>query len=78
MSTVPEVKAASDLEKTRSHSDEKTEYGSDTIDLSEGDEALQLVGTQRTSQFSDEYNRKLRRKLVRKYSTTSITSAEFP
>ena len=30
-----------------------------------GDEALRLVGKERTAQFSEEYNRKLRRKLVR-------------
>jgi len=33
------------------------------VDTSEGDEALQLVGKERTVQFSEEYNRKLRRKL---------------
>lgn len=30
----------------------------------EGDEALQLVGKERTHEFSEEYNRRLRRKLV--------------
>lgn len=30
-----------------------------------GDEALKLVGRERTQRFSDEYNAKLRRKLVR-------------
>lgn len=33
------------------------------VSSAEGDEALQLVGKERTAQFSDEYNRKLRRKL---------------
>ena len=33
----------------------------DTLD---GDEALQLVGRERTEQFSDAYNRRLLRKLV--------------
>ncbi len=37
------------------------------VDSSDGDEALQLVGKERTAEFSDEYNRKLRRKLVRSY-----------
>ncbi|KAJ6614320.1 MFS general substrate transporter [Mycena sp. CBHHK59/15] len=41
--------------------DEK--IGLDTIDSSDGDEALRLVGTLRTAQFSEEYNLKLRRKL---------------
>lgn len=34
-------------------------------DIFQGDEALELVGHERTAQFSDEYNRKLLRKLVR-------------
>ena len=34
------------------------------VDSIEGDEALKLVGRERTAQFSDEYNRKLRWKLV--------------
>ncbi|KAJ7638742.1 MFS general substrate transporter [Roridomyces roridus] len=34
-----------------------------SVDSQHGDEALQLVGTVRTAEFSDEYNRKLRRKL---------------
>ncbi|KAJ7507722.1 MFS general substrate transporter [Mycena galericulata] len=37
--------------------------GIDTINSVDGDEALRLVGTMRTVQFSEEYNRKLRRKL---------------
>ncbi|KAJ7700008.1 MFS general substrate transporter [Mycena rosella] len=41
--------------------DEKV--GLDTVDSAEGDEALRLVGTVRTAQFSEEYNLKLRRKL---------------
>ncbi|KAG6900917.1 hypothetical protein C0993_004354 [Termitomyces sp. T159_Od127] len=36
-----------------------------SFDIQEGDEALKLIGTERTVQFSEEYNRKLRRKLVR-------------
>ncbi|KAJ7129764.1 MFS general substrate transporter [Mycena epipterygia] len=35
----------------------------DTINSADGDEALRLVGTVRTAQFSEEYNLKLRRKL---------------
>lgn len=50
--------------------DEKVAEGVDTthevasIDASEGDEALLLVGTERTQEFSEEYNAKLRKKLV--------------
>lgn len=32
--------------------------------LEDGDEALRLVGTQERQHFSDEYNRKLKRRLV--------------
>lgn len=35
-----------------------------SVDLNDGDEALRLIGAERTSQFSEEYNAKLRRKLV--------------
>jgi hypothetical protein len=42
--------------------DEKAE--TITINSVDGDEALRLVGTARTAQFSEEYNLKLRRKLV--------------
>jgi len=52
--------------------DEK--LGLDSIDTSDGDEALQLVGTQATAHFSEEYNRKLRRKLVPLVSCTWPTS----
>lgn len=34
------------------------------MESTEGDEALKLVGRERTAQFSEEYNRGLRRKLV--------------
>lgn len=50
--------------------DEKQIYESQTISLvdsSDGDEALKLVGREREVQFSDEYNRKLRNKLVRAF-----------
>ena len=36
-------------------------------DSYEADEALRLVGRERTTEFSEEYNKKLRRKLVRHY-----------
>ncbi len=34
------------------------------VESTEGDEALKLVGRERTAQFSEEYDRRLRRKLV--------------
>ena len=51
---------------TQSALDEKrpaSEFSSDHGIL-DGDEALHLVGAERTAQFSEEYNLKLRRKLV--------------
>ncbi|RDB22485.1 hypothetical protein Hypma_010282 [Hypsizygus marmoreus] len=54
-----------DTEKTTSSIDgdvdEKIRESS--VDLREGDEALRLIGAERTVQFDEEYNRKLRRKL---------------
>jgi hypothetical protein len=52
-------------DKTHSEPSEKDFNGQDvSFDSSEVDEALQLVGTRRTAQFSEEYNQRLRRKLV--------------
>ena len=48
---------------------EKFEDGSTSIasvDSREADEALELVGIRRTAVFSEEYNTRLRRKLVRR------------
>ena len=48
-----------------SHEDEKLS-GLDisVIEADQGDEALKLVGPERTEEFTEEYNAKLRRKLV--------------
>ena len=51
----------SDVEK-HSHSGSVDEKFS--VDLQDGDEALRLIGAERTTQFSKEYNEKLKRKLV--------------
>lgn len=45
------------------HFEEKPDSGS--FGATDGDEALQLVGAEAKEHFSDEFNRKLRRKLVR-------------
>ncbi|KAF8517835.1 MFS general substrate transporter [Gautieria morchelliformis] len=45
--------------------DEKRPASELSNDVYDGDEALQLVGAERTAQFSEEYNLKLRRKLDR-------------
>jgi len=45
--------------------DEKGSHSETTsFDVKDGDEALHLVGIQRSAEFTEEYNRKLRRKLV--------------
>lgn len=65
--------AVPDLEKRpASHApsddvDEKKDVSvteSVVVDTQDGDEALALVGRDRQAHFSDEYNRRLRRKLV--------------
>lgn len=66
-------------EKIRGSADEeKHVYETDVnsiVDSTEGDEALKLVGREREVQFSDEYNAKLRAKLVRPPShLTRMTS----
>ena len=45
--------------------DEKRPASELSSELFDGDEALRLVGAVRTAHFSEEYNLKLRRKLVR-------------
>ncbi|OSC99140.1 MFS general substrate transporter [Trametes coccinea BRFM310] len=52
-------------EKTQSRDEEKDVYdvAVSEAESTEGDEALKLVGRERVAQFSDEYNKKLRRKL---------------
>lgn len=53
-------------EKSASPIDEKRPEIVDVLSINseDADEALELVGSQRTQQFSEEYNNKLRRKLV--------------
>lgn len=68
------VSQDSDKKEKRSHSvhessDEKKHATEESADVAvyeagNGDEALKLVGTERTTEFSEEYNAKLRRKLV--------------
>ncbi len=41
--------------------------GNDLIDLRNGDEALRLIDAEKVVKFSEEYNLKLRRKLVRRF-----------
>lgn len=53
--------SASREDEKRSQLDEEVVS---VVDTSEGDEALELVGRERTAQFTEEYNKKLRRKLV--------------
>ncbi|KAG1816297.1 hypothetical protein DFJ58DRAFT_919304, partial [Suillus subalutaceus] len=49
--------------RARSSRPTTKKLGLDTLDTSDGDAALQLVGARATAHFSEEYNRKLRRKL---------------
>ncbi|KAL0948226.1 hypothetical protein HGRIS_010828 [Hohenbuehelia grisea] len=63
----PSIRANASLEKKSSNSldehHEKTDVESESLDASQGDEALRLVGAERTAQFSEEYNLRLRRRL---------------
>jgi ACS family allantoate permease-like MFS transporter len=51
-------------EKDASNLHEKRPPSEVNYDLEGGDEALHLVGAQRTTDFTEEFNLKLRRKLV--------------
>lgn len=44
-------------------------------DLSQQDEALRLVGRERQAEFSDEFNKKLRRKLVSAFDPGTLLEA---
>ncbi|KAA1466189.1 MFS general substrate transporter [Dentipellis sp. KUC8613] len=69
-STFADQTTASELEKRPASKasadvDEKAATASvaSSVDIRQGDEALKLVGKERDVEFSDEYNKKLRRKL---------------
>jgi MFS transporter, ACS family, allantoate permease len=67
MSSVIDAKAlVYDVEKKSQPSEdlEDEKLGLYAIDTSQGDEALKLVGAERKEQFSEEYNLRLRKKLV--------------
>lgn len=63
-------------EKSSREDEKKADYAevASLVDLSQGDEALELVGRERTAQFSEEYNRKLLHKLVRRFSLSCLCS----
>ncbi|KAG2118826.1 MFS general substrate transporter [Suillus discolor] len=57
------VKNLDEVEKSSQLENYDDKLGLGSLDTSDGDAALQLVGAQATVHFSEEYNRKLRRKL---------------
>ncbi|KAJ3559842.1 hypothetical protein NM688_g98 [Phlebia brevispora] len=69
MASIERRSVASSEKAPASREDEKHDLevneidAASAIDSYEGDEALKLVGRERTVEFSDEYNKKLRRKL---------------
>ena len=75
-----ERKSIPELERDSSREDEKgsrvDEEVASVVDSFDGDEALKLVGRERTAQFSDEYNRKLRRKLVLRSSLLCVDGTD--
>ena len=56
------VEKRASTEKVRD--EEKDADTVSVVDSADGDEALQLVGKERTAHFSEEYYKRLRRKLV--------------
>ncbi|KAF9058097.1 MFS general substrate transporter [Panaeolus papilionaceus] len=63
MSTSIEEHQGSDIEKRPRSEEGSFDEKSSSINFKDGDEALRLIGAERTNQFSEEYNLKLRRKL---------------
>ncbi|KAH9853800.1 MFS general substrate transporter [Lenzites betulinus] len=66
MSSVQDKKSLETSDEKRLSQDEEKNGFDPTVsavDSADGDEALKLVGRERTTKFSEEYNRKLRRKL---------------
>lgn len=57
------IMSSEDKHSSSVHGEEE-KVGLESFDSSEVDEALHLVGVKRTVQFSEEFNLKLRRKLV--------------
>lgn len=83
MSSLADHGVSSGVEK-RGHSkdgslDEKHEADVTVLesqsDLSQQDEALRLVGRERQAEFSDEFNKKLRRKLVSAFDPDTVLKA---
>lgn len=73
IANIEEQKVVGDVEKSK-HSTEASideKVSNDSIDLGNGDEALRLIGIERTAQFSEEYNIALRRKLVHPFFCSS-------
>lgn len=75
MSSEPGV--LKDSEKSEKLSQFPDDFGekldSGSFGAADGDEALQLVGVEAKEHFSDEFNRKLRRKLVRKFGALQMS-----
>jgi hypothetical protein len=69
-----------DVSLDRRSLDEKIDTSSDgSIDLRHGDEALQLIDAEKVIKFSEEYNLKLRRKLVSSSGASySAAPSSFP
>ncbi|KAI0028693.1 MFS general substrate transporter [Vararia minispora EC-137] len=63
MSEEIEKKSVADARVDGKDDTDSGSFGGTTVDDRAADEALRLVGKVRTAQFSDEYNRRLRRKL---------------
>lgn len=56
---------------------ENTETSSDgSVNFRNGDEALRLIDAEKAVKFSEEYNLKLRRKLVRHFPTAAVQTTQ--
>ena len=63
-------------EKTSVNEKDVEISSTESLRLSDADEALELVGMRRTAEFSEEYMLKLRRKLVSHYFSAQYFSSD--
>ena len=67
------LKNFKEFEKDFQLSEHLEKHDSGIFGTTDGDEALQLVGAEAKEHFSDEFNRKLRRKLVCKFGAFQMS-----
>lgn len=71
------LKSFKEFEKNSQFPEHFEKVDSGSFGATDGDEALQLVGAEAKEHFSDEFNRKLRRKLVCKFEALPMSVVDW-